>query len=255
MDLVKTGKFIAECRKENGLTQSQLAEKLNITDKAVSKWETGKGMPDVSIMIELCDILGINVNELLSGEKLSAEKYKEKANENIVSMIKVADENRKTKNRLILIFAIIIAVIFFLKLAIGIYESIEIGMEYDERIMQCEITENDIIYNVNGLSIINAEREIINTDSETLIFITNRMYLMNKIRSHYESWDSMAKLNNEENVSFSSSISIDINKDIPGCKEKIKVYYTNTPFYKIKKADKNELQQIIEKSHLICESE
>ena len=99
MDLVKIGRFIAECRKEKGLTQSQLAEMLNITDKAVSKWETGKGLPDVSIMIELCDILGINVNELLSGERLSEENYREKANENIVSMIKVADENRKTKNK------------------------------------------------------------------------------------------------------------------------------------------------------------
>ena len=255
MDLVKIGRFISECRKEKGLTQSQLAEKLNITDKAVSKWETGKGMPDVSIMIELCDILGISVNELLSGEKLSEENYREKANENIVSMIKVADKNRKTKNRLILIFAIIISVVLIFRVAIGIYESIEIGMEYDERIMQCEITENDITYKVNGLSIINAEREIINTDSETLIFITNKIYLMNKIRSHYETWDSMAKLNKGEDVSFSSSISIDINKDIPDCKDKIKVYYTNKPLYKIKKADRNELQQIIDKSHLICESE
>ena len=254
MDLVKIGKFIAECRKEKELTQSQLAEELNITDKAVSKWETGKGMPDVSIMMELCDILGINVNELLSGEKLSEEKYKEKANENIVSMIKIADENKKTKNKVIFIFAIIIAVFFIIRIAVGIYESIEIGMEYDERIMQCEITENDITYKVNGLSIINAEREIINTDSETLIFITNKIYLMNKIRSHYETWDSMAKLNNGEDVSFSSSISIDINKDISDCKDKIKVYYTNKPLYKIKKADENELKKIIDKSHLICEN-
>lgn len=255
MDLVKIGRFIAECRKEKGLTQSQLAEMLNITDKAVSKWETGKGLPDVSIMIELCNILGINVNELLSGERLSEENYKEKANENIVSMIKVADKNRKTKNKVILILAIIISVFLIFRLAIGIYESIEIGMEYDERIMQCEITENDITYKVNGLSIINADREIINTDSETLIFITNKIYLMNKIRSHYETWDSMAKLSNGEDVSFSSSISIDRNKDIPDCKDKIKVYYTNKPLYKIKNADKKELQQIIEKSHLICESE
>ena len=62
MDLEKIGRFIAECRKEKGITQAQLAEKINITDKAVSKWETGKGLPDVSIMIELCNILGINVN-------------------------------------------------------------------------------------------------------------------------------------------------------------------------------------------------
>lgn len=255
MDLAKIGRFIAECRKEKGLTQSQLAEMLNITDKAVSKWETGKGLPDVSIMIELCNILGINVNELLSGERLSEKNYQEKANENIVSMIKVADENRKNKNRTILLFVTIISVFLICRLAIGIYQSIEVGVKYDERIMQCEITENDITYKVNGLSIIHTEREIVNTETETLIFITNRMLLENKIRSHYETWDSMAQLNNGEDVHFSSSITIDKNKDIPNCKEKIKVYYTNTPFYRIKKADKDELLQIIDKSKLICESE
>ena len=69
MNQEKIGKFISQCRKEQKLTQEQLAEKLNITYKAVSKWETGKGMPDSSIMLDLCNILKINVNELLSGEK------------------------------------------------------------------------------------------------------------------------------------------------------------------------------------------
>ena len=64
MNQIDTGKFIAGCRKEKGLTQAQLAEKLNITDRAVSKWETGKCMPDSSIMLELCNILGVTVNEL-----------------------------------------------------------------------------------------------------------------------------------------------------------------------------------------------
>ena len=68
MNQIDTGKFIASCRKEKGLTQAQLAEKLNITDRAVSKWETGKCMPDSSIMLELCNILDVTVNELLSGE-------------------------------------------------------------------------------------------------------------------------------------------------------------------------------------------
>lgn len=63
------GKFVAACRKEKGLTQKQLAEKLNITDRAVSKWETGKSIPDAAIMLDLCQILGISANELLSGEK------------------------------------------------------------------------------------------------------------------------------------------------------------------------------------------
>ena len=73
MNQLKIGKFIAECRKQKNLTQMQLAEKLGITDKAVSKWERGIAMPDASIMLELCAILGISVNELLSGGKICME--------------------------------------------------------------------------------------------------------------------------------------------------------------------------------------
>ena len=80
MNQIKIGKFIAECRKRQGLTQIQLAEKLNITDKAVSKWERGMAMPDSSIMLELCDILDITVNELLSGEKIIMENSNKKTN-------------------------------------------------------------------------------------------------------------------------------------------------------------------------------
>ena len=77
MDQEKIGKFIASCRKENGLTQATLAEKLGITDRAVSKWETGKSLPDASIMLELCEYLNINVNELLHGEHITMEQYKD----------------------------------------------------------------------------------------------------------------------------------------------------------------------------------
>ncbi|MCD8036866.1 MAG: helix-turn-helix domain-containing protein [Clostridiales bacterium] len=86
MDQVKIGKFIATCRKEKGLTQMQLAEKLNITNRAVSKWETGKSMPDVSIMPELCSELDINVNELLSGERIPMENYRDKAEEKLLEL-------------------------------------------------------------------------------------------------------------------------------------------------------------------------
>lgn len=77
MNQVMIGKFIAKCRKEKELTQAQLAERLGITDRAVSKWETGKSMPDASVMLELCEILGITVNELLSGEKVDENNYGE----------------------------------------------------------------------------------------------------------------------------------------------------------------------------------
>ena len=80
MDQVKIGKFIADCRKRKNLTQMQLAEKLNITDRAISKWETGKGMPDSSIMLELC--------KLLSGEMIDMRNYNKKADENLIKLQK-----------------------------------------------------------------------------------------------------------------------------------------------------------------------
>ena len=86
MDQVKIGKFISSCRKEAGLTQAALADRLGITDRAVSKWETGKSLPDASIMIELCKILNIDVNELLTGEHITMENYKDKAEENLLEM-------------------------------------------------------------------------------------------------------------------------------------------------------------------------
>ena len=97
MNQTEIGKFIAKCRKEKKLTQAQLAEKLNITDRAVSKWETGKSMPDSSIMLELCEILGITVNELLSGEEIDMESYEKKADENLIAL-KRKDENNMAKN-------------------------------------------------------------------------------------------------------------------------------------------------------------
>lgn len=86
MNQEKIGKFIAECRKEQGFTQAALAEKLGITDRAISKWENGKSMPDASIMLELCEVLKINVNELLTGEHIIMDNYKEIAEKNLIEM-------------------------------------------------------------------------------------------------------------------------------------------------------------------------
>ena len=85
MNQTEIGKFIAKCRKDQNLTQAQLAEKLNITDRSVSKWETGKSMPDSSIMLELCEILGISVNELLSGEAVDMEHFEKKSEEKLIA--------------------------------------------------------------------------------------------------------------------------------------------------------------------------
>lgn len=95
MDQIKTGKFIASLRKEQGLTQAVLAEKLGITDRAVSKWETGKCLPDAAIMPELCKILGISVNELLAGEIIAMDDYKEIAEKNLAEGVRMENEKNK----------------------------------------------------------------------------------------------------------------------------------------------------------------
>ena len=95
MDQIKIGKFIASCRKEQGFTQSALAEKLGISDRAVSKWETGKSMPDSGIMLELCDFLKINVNELLSGERIMVESYDKRTEENLLAMKREIEEKNR----------------------------------------------------------------------------------------------------------------------------------------------------------------
>ena len=96
MDQIKIGRFIAERRKLQGLTQAQLAEKLNITDRAVSKWKTGRSLPDATLMLALCEILGISVNELLSGEKVTMENNQEKNEQLLLEMAKEIERKNKT---------------------------------------------------------------------------------------------------------------------------------------------------------------
>lgn len=251
MNQEKVGNFIAQCRKEKKLTQTQLAEKLNISNKTISKWETGRGMPDSGVMLELSEYLGITVNELLSGEHLQKEDYESKANENIIYMAK---ENEKSKKRTKIIIIIFVSIFIFLILFIvakSIYNTVEITLEYDNRLIKCEINNEEIVCNFKGSSLIGFTHKEINTDSETIVFFTGKMLLQNKIHSHFEIWDSMAQLSNNENVKFVSSTKLNINEDIKVCKSKIKVYYTTISLDKINNLNLNEK---IEQSYLMCEN-
>ena len=152
MDQVKIGKFIAERRKRANLTQMQLAEKLNITDRAVSKWENGKSMPDTSIMLDLCDILEISVNELLCGEVVSMENYNKKLESNLLEMVKQKEAADKRLLALeifigVLVSAFLVAMILLAKflemadwlrvvLIIGGIVPFAIGMVYALKIEQ-----------------------------------------------------------------------------------------------------------------------
>lgn len=95
MDQVKIGKFIQTLRKEQSLTQRELADRLCISNKTISKWETGNGLPDIDLMLPLCELLQISVNELLSGERLDENKYHKKAEENIMDLLKEKAEAKK----------------------------------------------------------------------------------------------------------------------------------------------------------------
>lgn len=125
MDQVKIGRFIAECRKNSGLTQMQLAEKLNITDRAVSKWETGKSMPDSSIMLELCDILKITVNDLLCGEVVSMENYNKEMENKLIEMVKQKEESDKRLLTLEVVLGVLSCIVLFVPILIASYLPME----------------------------------------------------------------------------------------------------------------------------------
>ncbi len=95
MEPTRIGRFIAERRKALGLTQRQLAEQLSVSDKAISKWETGRGLPEVSLMLPLCAALGITVNDLLSGERVGEGDYRKKAEENMMELVRENAQNRQ----------------------------------------------------------------------------------------------------------------------------------------------------------------
>ena len=121
-DMVKIGKFISQCRKEKGLTQAQLAEKFGITDRAVSKWETGKSIPDASIMLDLCEQLGINVNELLSGEKLNdMTNYNEQAEKNLIALKEKEEQASRNMLSMEVVIGIISTAAFLALLLFGVF--------------------------------------------------------------------------------------------------------------------------------------
>ena len=128
MDQIKIGKFIAACRKKENLTQMQLAEKLNITDRAVSKWERGKAMPDSSIMLALCDVLNISVNDLLCGEVVTVENYNRELENNLLEMIRQKEQADKHLLALEWVIGIMTVVILLSLVGVASYVQMETGL-------------------------------------------------------------------------------------------------------------------------------
>jgi len=128
MDQIKIGRFIAERRKNVNLTQMQLAEKLNITDRAVSKWETGRSLPDSSIMLELCDVLGITVNDLLSGEVVLMDNYNKELENNLLEMIKQKEQADKRLLSVEVFIGITATVVLFALIFVAAFVQMSIGL-------------------------------------------------------------------------------------------------------------------------------
>lgn len=122
MDQVKIGQFIKAIRKEKNLTQREAAERMGISEKTVSKWETGNELPEVSLMLPLCNLLGISVNELLSGERLDEKQYFEKAEQNIMSLM---EERANAKKKLVLTALVALITVLAAATLIGIAGTIE----------------------------------------------------------------------------------------------------------------------------------
>ena len=125
MDQVKIGKFIQECRKKQSMTQMQLAEKLGVTDRAVSKWETGRSLPDAAIMLELCALLHITVNDLLSGEVVSMENYNKEMENNLIEAVKAKEETDKRLLTLEWVIGILSLVVLFIPIIIAVCAPLE----------------------------------------------------------------------------------------------------------------------------------
>ncbi len=119
MDTIKIGQFIKSLRKENSLTQREVAERLNVSEKTISKWETGNGMPEISLMMPLCKLFGISINELLSGKRLDEKQYVEKAEENMACLV-----DRTTPRKKIIITTISCILVILSSLALVLISAI-----------------------------------------------------------------------------------------------------------------------------------
>ena len=138
MDQQKIGKFIANLRKEKEYTQEQLAEKLNVSNKSISRWENGNTMPDLSLIPKLCEILDISINELLSGERIENDNYQKKLEENIIINIDLLKKKMKqlTKKIILIIISVFVLIIISLFAFIGYKELTHIKIPLDDNNVQ-----------------------------------------------------------------------------------------------------------------------
>lgn len=184
MNQEKIGKFICKLRKEHKLTQEELAKRIGVTDKAVSKWENGRCLPDLSLFESICSIFNITVNELLSGEKIDKNTYQEKSEKNLLKMLKKINKNKRITIIMFISFLFLLLIIIFVK-------NIKLNIEYDPRIMKCKIENNELFFEIKGLSSLEAHHVLVENKEEEIHFFTTKMLLEKEKQNHYEAWENI----------------------------------------------------------------
>lgn len=187
MDQIKIGKFISTLRKEQNMTQAELAAKLGVTDRAVSKWENGRGLPDLSFIVPLSEALDISINELLSGERIEKEHYQEKLEENIVQTIEFSKKKVKSTRK---IFFSILAIMLIMVFLLGTLFNIDVGrMLKNEEVVfstwgfdyfaPVDLEEENIYKAIRMYLVSNAENEAKYLD-DSKSFVAMNVYLVSE---------------------------------------------------------------------------
>lgn len=185
MNQEKIGKFILELRREKNMTQQELADKIGVTDRAISKWENGRGLPDLSLLTPLCEILDVSINELLSGSRLDKKDYQEKLEENIINTIDYTDKKiKKTKN----FFVIVLSVIVIMFIALFMFYGIDITRMRNNKpvifstwgysyVPPIDLKEEEIKLSITNYLIEKGDSEPKHNDNEKT-FVSMRIYLI-----------------------------------------------------------------------------
>lgn len=252
MNQEKIGKFIAELRKKKKMTQEKLGNEIGVTDKTVSRWETGKYMPDISLFKPLSEILEVSINDLMSGEIVDENDYQEKFEENVINVVDKVEKKNKFSNLISNILLGIIALFSLWLISYAFYSNVEFKQNYkeDKMIVIKETKNNDLMFQSKESGrlkyiILNSK---MNNEEIGLIFVTYYITLENIYNDSRELNDNHIDLTSDNYVGTEIMIS---NSKV---KDNYKVYYTTTSFSKIANADERELNEIINKSVLMFET-
>ena len=250
MDQEKIGKFIAQKRKEKKFTQEELAEILNVNSRSISRWENGKCMPDMSMYNSICEVLGISINEFLSGEKLKKDEYQDKFEKNMIDIV----GNVELKNKTIRIFNLVIlfVVVFIISVIVFnfLLDHVYIKQNYDKRTMNVSFENHSLKLTTPVLG--NTKYVYFEYENECLVFVTYYENL-GTIISRNEKFDEFTGYDLSENT-YTNDLYVS-----DSClKKRKKVYYTKQSLSIINKiyksSDITKLDKVISKSNLLYET-